>query len=175
MSTWVLLGRSTRLAWLLIKHAILYKKQANCRAFLTESLHRLTLLEFFKGKTQWHASYAKAFPKLANYPKMVAWLEDHKEKKSDKDLWGIAKKTYGFSELLKWLANDGNGLDISDSSEVESIKGKKKQSVKGKEKRKFLDKSSKGKKQKEESKGKGKEKSKEGAASSPKKKSKSQL
>ena len=64
---------------------------------------------FFQ-KTQWHLTYAKAFPKLSGYPEMVSWLEDSEEKLSDLELWGIVKPTYTFSDLLECLANGRVGL-----------------------------------------------------------------
>ena len=67
------------------------------------------IVGIFKGKTQWHLTYAKTFPKLSDYPDVVAWLEDRDDKLSDIELWGTEKKTYGFSDLAEWLENDGMG------------------------------------------------------------------
>ena len=68
------------------------------------------IISVFKGKTQWHLTYAKTFPKLSGYPEMVSWLEDSDEKLSDLELWGTVKSTYTFSDLSEWLAKRGVGL-----------------------------------------------------------------
>ena len=52
-------------------------------------------------------TYGKAFPKLADYPAMVSWLENSDDKLSDLELWGVEKAMYGFSDLFD---NDGVGL-----------------------------------------------------------------
>jgi hypothetical protein len=101
------------------------------------------IISVFKGKTQWHLTYAKAFPKLSGYPEMVSWLEDSDEKLSDLELWGTVKSTYTFSDLLEWLANGGVGLRKMETDIGETQKGKEKE------------------KEKEKRKGKGKEKEKE--------------
>jgi hypothetical protein len=91
----------------------------------------------FKGKTQWHETYQKTFPKLVDYPEMVAWLENQDDKQTDVDLWGIRKASYTFGDLKEWLANDGKGLEYSESSSEEVVlrnKGKKKMVSKEKEK-----------------------------------------
>src|SRR6266850_6817004 len=41
------------------------------------------IISIFKGKTQWHLTYSKTFPKVSNYPQMVDWLEDKEDKLSD--------------------------------------------------------------------------------------------
>lgn len=92
------------------------------------------IISVFKGKSQWHMTYQKAFPKVSGYPAMVSWLEEDDDKLSDVELWGISKDAYGFADLLEWLANDGEGLTVDTESDVEkSKKGKGK--GKGKRKR----------------------------------------
>jgi len=89
----------------------------------------------FKGKTQWHITYHKVFPKLNNYPEMVSWLEDQEDKQSDLDLWGIQKPSYSFSDLQTWLANGGRIESDGTSSEDLVPTKKSKKSVKDKEKK----------------------------------------
>ena len=65
------------------------------------------IISVFKGKTQWHLTYAKAFPKLSGYPEMVSWLEDSDQKLSDLELWGTLRSTYihilrSFRVASKW-------------------------------------------------------------------------
>lgn len=103
------------------------------------------IISVFKGKTQWHLTYAKAFPKLAEYPVMVSWLEDSDDKLSDFELWGVEKSAYGFSDLLEWLNNDGVGLSNARFKEKEKERDKelekgKRKDKEGKDKRKGKDK-----------------------------------
>ena len=93
------------------------------------------IIGVFKGKTQWHLTYAKAFPKLAEYSAMVSWLEDSDDKLSDFELWGVEKSAYGFSDLLEWLNNDGVSLSNARSKEKGKGKEKEKEKEKGKGKR----------------------------------------
>ena len=123
---------------------------------------QVDIISVFKGKTQWHLTYAKAFPKLAEYPAMVSWLEDSDDKLSDFELWGVEKLAYGFSDLLEWLNNDGVGL--SNARSKEKGKGKEKEMERSKEKRKGREKEmekgkrkDKGEKGKDKGKGKAKE------------------
>ena len=109
------------------------------------------IIGVFKGKTQWHLTYSKAFPKVSNYPAMVSWLEDQSDKPSDLELWGVVKAAYTFSDLMQWLSNGGDGLDVGDSQPDDGEpKGKDKGRGKGKGKEKG--------KEKEKTKGGGKEK-----------------
>lgn len=120
------------------------------------------IIGVFKGKTQWHVTYAKAFPKVSAYPNMVDWLEDKTDKLSDVELWGATRPTYGFSELLEWLGNNGQGLADSGSGSEGEIRGKELRKAKGKAKEK----------EKEKVKGKGKERRKEKDGSGEEKKKK---
>ena len=61
------------------------------------------IISIFGGKTQWHLTYGKTFPKLADYPAMVSWLENSDDKLSDLELWGVEKSVYGFSDLLTMM------------------------------------------------------------------------
>jgi len=94
------------------------------------------IISIFKGKSQWHLTYNKAFPKLSSHPTMVSWLEDRADKLSDVELWGISKPIYVFSDLLEWLGNGGEGLtqvETETESDVEEVqKGREKGKARGK-------------------------------------------
>ena len=114
------------------------------------------IISIFKGKSQWHLTYTKAFPKVSGYPMMVSWLEDSDNKLPDVELWGISKPAYTFADLLEWLANGGEGLtkvEVEATSDIEETqKGKGKEREREKKKGKG--------KEKEVGKGKGKDKDK---------------
>jgi len=120
------------------------------------------IISIFKGKSQWHLTYNKAFPKLSSHPTMVSWLEDRADKLSDVELWGISKPIYVFSDLLEWLGNGGEGLtqvETETESDVEEVqKGREKGKARGKkEKEKQKDKEKGKSKGKDKRKGKAKE------------------
>jgi len=137
------------------------------------------IISIFKGKSQWHLTYKKAFPKVSGYPTMVAWLEDSEDKLSDIELWGILKPAYTFSDLFEWLEKGGEGLtkvETEAGSDMEETgkekekgkgkgKGKEKGKGKGKGKEKEMEKEAKGK-------DKGKGKAKEVTGDKKKKKAK---
>ena len=90
---------------------------------------QVDLISIFKGKSQWHLMYTKAFPKLSGPPTMVSWLEDSDDKLSDIELWGVLKPAHAFSHLLEWLVNGGEGLTKGKTeagSDMEKKKKKKK-------------------------------------------------
>ena len=92
------------------------------------------IISVFKGKSQWHLTYQKAFPRVSGYPTMVSWLEDGDDKLSDVELWGVSKPVYGFSDLFEWLANGGEGLTVETESDMKKSKGKGKEKAKEKKK-----------------------------------------
>ncbi len=79
------------------------------------------LKNLFKGKTQWHETYHKTFPRLDEYPEMVAWLENQEDKQPAIDLWGVKKSNYTFADLKSWLANSGKGIEYEESSSEEVV------------------------------------------------------
>jgi hypothetical protein len=103
------------------------------------------IMSLFASKSFFHSHYKKFFPKVSNYPDMVAWLEEQPDCLDSVDVWGLAKDAYNFGDLQNWLANGGT-LELYDDSEDErdAKMGKK---GKGKEKEKE-------KKKKEKKKGK---------------------
>ena len=107
------------------------------------------IISVFKGKSQYHLRYKKAFTKVSKYPTMVAWLEDRDDKLSDVELWGILKPAYLFSDLFEWLENGGEGLTKVETEVESEMEETQKRKGKGKEKAK------------EKGKGKGKDKDKE--------------
>ena len=107
----------------------------NLRNVFDRKPNLVDIKSLFKGKTQWHATYHRVFPRVSSYSEMVAWLEDHEDKLTDLDLWGVKKLNYNFQDLQTWLANDGKGLESSGASSEDIIPTKKsKKSSKGKEK-----------------------------------------
>lgn len=94
------------------------------------------LRSLFKGKTQWHETYQRTFPRLHDYPQMIAWLENQEDRPHDIDLWGVRKANYTFTDLKVWLENGGEGLGDESSSDIvpQKKKDKKKVKVKVKEK-----------------------------------------
>jgi hypothetical protein len=63
------------------------------------------IISIFKGKSQWHLTYSKAFPKLSGYPTMMSQLEDSDDKLSDIELWG----KFFFFFFASSICNAGRG------------------------------------------------------------------
>ena len=91
---------------------------------------RTDLIKLCISKLFFHSHYRPLFTRAANYPEMVAWLEE-KPGSVDVDVWGVKKDSYTFSHLSVWLDN-GGGWE-SDNADEES-KVMKKGKGKGKEK-----------------------------------------
>ena len=90
------------------------------------------VIETMQSKTFWYDYICKFFPCVADYPKMVAWLENREDGPSDIEVWGIEKEKYLFGDLEEYLANGGVGI----SEEIKGVSGEK-----DKEKKKAVDKS----------------------------------
>ena len=80
-----------------------------------------------QSKIFWYDYICKFFPHVANYSKMVAWLENEEDGPSDVEVWGIQKDKYLFGDLEEYLKNRGAGLS-------EEIKGVSEKKDKGKKK-----------------------------------------
>src|SRR5882762_10072467 len=104
---------------------------------------RTDLIELFVGKSFFHSHYRPLFTRAANYPEMVAWLEE-KPGSVDVDVWGVKKDSYTFSHLSVWLDN-GGGWESDHADEESKVtkkgkgKGKAKELGKGKVKGKEKD------------------------------------
>jgi hypothetical protein len=85
------------------------------------------VIETMQSKIFWYDYICKFFPHVADYPKMVAWLENREDGPSDIEVWGIEKEKYLFGDLEKYLANGGVGI-------LEEIKGVSEKKDKGKKK-----------------------------------------
>jgi hypothetical protein len=113
------------------------------RTWPTKRPSRTDLIELFVGKSFFHSHYRPLFTRAANYPEMVAWLED-KPGSVDVDVWGVKQDSYTFSHLSLWLDN-GGGWESDNADEESKVKkkgkgkGKEKDSGKGNGKRKEKD------------------------------------
>ena len=128
---------------------------------------RVDLIELFVSKSYFHSHYKIFFPKVTDYPDMVAWLEQQEDQLSDVDVWGIQRINYTFTNLETWLANGGTlrveEEEYMDHKQVKKSKGKgkgkEKETRKGKEQGKGKEKANERKAEKEKDK-KDKKKSK---------------
>ena len=94
---------------------------------------RTDLIEVFVSKSFFHSHYRRYFPKVAYYPKMMAWLEG-KSESEDVEVWGVKKVTYTFSDLNVWLENGGKWELDNESEESEKVVKRGKGKGVGKEK-----------------------------------------
>jgi len=100
------------------------------------------IMSLFASKSFFHSHYKKFFPKVAQYPDMVAWLEEQPDCLDDAEVWGVAQDTYVFADLQDWLENggtlelDGEYEDDRDAKKGKKGKGKEKEKEKGKGKKK---------------------------------------
>jgi len=69
------------------------------------------VIETMQSKTFWYQYIRKFFPRVSEYPDMVAWLENTEDAQSDVEVWGVEKAQYGFVDLDVWLRNEGKGLE----------------------------------------------------------------
>jgi len=94
---------------------------------------RTDLIEVFVSKSFFHSHYRRHFPKVADYPEMVAWLEGEPGS-VDVDVWGAKKANYSFVDLGEWLENGGKMELDDEDEELERHKVLKRGKGKGKEK-----------------------------------------
>jgi hypothetical protein len=92
------------------------------------------VIETMQSKTFWYAYIRKYFPRVSEYPDMVAWLEGGENAPTDVDVWGVQKGQYGFGDLDLYLKRGGRGLVSDDEEELSGNKkgGKKKDKHGGK-------------------------------------------
>ena len=91
------------------------------------------IIETMQSKTYWYDYIRKYFPKVVEYPEMVAWLENGDDAPSDLEVWGVEKAQYTFGDLDKYLKSGGVGLVTKELEKEKTVKEKKKV-TKGKEK-----------------------------------------
>jgi hypothetical protein len=83
------------------------------------------IMSLFASKSYFCSHYKKYFGKVADYPEMVAWLDERPGAK-DVDVWGVQKQVYNFTDLKAWLANEGPfELDDDFEESVDRKKGKR--------------------------------------------------
>jgi hypothetical protein len=63
------------------------------------------LIEVFVSKSMWFSHYKPAFPKVADYPEMVKWLENSDDKGTDLEVWGVEKGSYSLLDLRRFVDN----------------------------------------------------------------------
>jgi len=61
------------------------------------------LIELFISKSVWYSYYKKLFPRMAKWPEMVKWMENHSDAKSAYEVWGSEKASYSFQDLKEFL------------------------------------------------------------------------
>lgn len=66
-------------------------------------LTAVDLIQLFVSKSFWHSHYKKFFSKVANYPDMVAWLENGSDRPTNMFVWGVEKTVYHFRDLEAFL------------------------------------------------------------------------
>ena len=119
---------------------------------------RTDLIEVFVSKSFFHSHYRRYFTQVADYPKMMAWLEGQSESE-DVEVWGVKKVAYTFSDLNIWLENGGKWKLDNEGEESEKVvkrgkgkgKGKELEKRKEREREREKEKKDKGHKKKESS------------------------
>lgn len=83
------------------------------------------IIHLFIGKSLWHKTWKVLFD-LSKYPDMRAWLENRSDWKSDKEVWGLIKKTkdgvqipYNRQDLHAWRKNGGT-LKVKNPKKVKA-------------------------------------------------------
>jgi hypothetical protein len=106
----------------------------------TQKPSKTDIIESMQGKSYWYDYHRQAFPKVAQYPKMVAWLEGGEGAPSDEEVWGVVKEKYSFMDLFKFLNNSGHGLEVGEVEKERKGNKRDKKKGKGKGKEKSPDK-----------------------------------
>jgi hypothetical protein len=80
-------------------------------------------IDIFVAKSQFYQIWKSTFSRAQEYPDMKDWLNQHKDRLSDKELWNMdAKRNLTFADLKKWLEEKDRGVDIKQQDR----KGKRK-------------------------------------------------
>jgi len=80
-----------------------------------------------------YSSHFTKFNKITDYPDLQRWLEDHPDKGTDLEVWGLKKDKYIFSDIDTFVAQKGTlVVPVEESEEEEDNKGKKRKGGKGK-------------------------------------------
>jgi hypothetical protein len=95
------------------------------------------LMEIFASSSFFYSHYAKLFPLVENYPELVAWLENGDDRPSAIDAWGFERASYTFTDLKKFLVNQGEDIDNKkgkhkDKKKLEEKEDKRTNKTKGK-------------------------------------------
>ena len=103
---------------------VTYDKKIAEGTWTSKKLNKTDIIEIFVSRSFFFSHYHSYFGKLAEYLKMVAWLENCNEI-DDIEVWGVQKDDYVFKDLDLWLRNNGS-LMIMTEKEKKVAKGKKK-------------------------------------------------
>jgi hypothetical protein len=87
--------------------------------------------DLFSSRSFFSSHFTK-FNKISDYPELQKWLDDHPEKKSDQEVWGLKKEKYTFADIDTFVAQKGTLVVLVEESEEEVVKGRKKKDGKGK-------------------------------------------
>src|SRR5882757_4431682 len=80
-----------------------YEMKVADGSWIGNKLTAVDLIQLFVSKSFWHSHYKKLFSKVANYPDMVAWLENGSDRPADIIVWGVEKSVYYFKDLEAFL------------------------------------------------------------------------
>jgi len=119
-----------------------YEMKVADGSWIGNKLTAVDLIQLFVSKSFWHSHYKKLFSKVANYPDMVAWLENGSDRPADTTVWGVEKSVYYFKDLEAFLEQKerkkGKGKlkakDEKRGDEGSSKKKKKKKKEEGQKK-----------------------------------------
>ena len=79
-------------------------------------------IDIFVAKSQFYQIWKLLLTRAQEYPDMEDWMNEHKDRLSNKELWNLdAKLTLTFADLKKWLDEKDREVDIKQKDR----KGKK--------------------------------------------------
>jgi hypothetical protein len=70
------------------------------------------LMEVFASRSSFYPDYIKLFDLVHAYPVLVSWLEEEKGALSAGELFGGAKRSYGFRELREYVGSVKPGQEL---------------------------------------------------------------
>jgi len=80
-----------------------YETKVADGSWIGNKLTAVDLIQLFVSRSFWHSHYRKLFPKVSNYPDMLAWLENSSDRPADIVVWGMEKSVYHFKDLEAFL------------------------------------------------------------------------
>jgi hypothetical protein len=70
------------------------------------------LMEVFASRSTFYLDYIGLFDKVSVYPVLLGWLEEKEGAPSAGELFGAAKKSYGFRELRDYIGSVKLGQEL---------------------------------------------------------------